>query len=442
MLKRLALIAGALFAIGCAALMNSNRPRYDGPVVGPAWHNAYVKIEQTPVIHEGVVYAVARPFSERDWPRVYAFDLKSGASLWAAGFPARAILLAAGSSLFVADDGGRIHSMNAKTGAEFAPPDSLSFAAAAASQGFIYTAGGYVVEAWPLASLPVRRQSTTQPTPPLWQSFIPPVGGKPAFGTLLPPLKFPVPPVAAGGTVYVYAFSPEDYLAQRSSQQGLYAFDARTGTLRWKWEIVEKFGSHFVDGMTADAGAVYVWLVDKSKSVFGTGVLVAFDAATGKEKWRHTTSMYVSFGAAPLLLDPNAVVIADYPPGKDGTADEAGFIYRALDRATGARLWESKTAWKYRISVTLGGLMFVSDQKVHEVLTENNNDSPDSWISAVNLRSGKEMWRSQTVELGIFTAPAAGEGMVVVGSKPFTWADPPRAGKKDVAGLWAWTVAH
>jgi hypothetical protein len=75
MLKRLASMVGALFLGGCAALMNSNRPGYNGPIVPPIWHNDSVKVEQTPVIHDGAVYAVASPFQAPDYPRVVASDL-------------------------------------------------------------------------------------------------------------------------------------------------------------------------------------------------------------------------------------------------------------------------------------------------------------------------------------------------------------------------------
>ncbi len=84
-----------------------------------------------------------------------------------------------------------------------------------------------------------------------------------------------------------------------------------------------------------------------------------------------------------------------------------------------------------------------SERKVHQLLTENNDKflSPDSWVSMVDLRTGKEFWRSQIVELGVFTTPATGDGMVVVGSKPFYWSSGEIKGKPEVAGLWAWPVA-
>src|SRR5260221_3079541 len=158
-------------------------------------------------------------------------------------------------------------------------------------------------------------------------------------------------------------------------------------------------------------------------------VLTPLDAATGKETWRNATSMYGRLDDQPLLLDPNLLLVADYPPGKYGTADETGFLYRALDRATGSPAWESQTSWKYQESVAFQGLLFVSDHKIHQVLNENNDTSPDSWISAVNLITGKAIWGSGTVKLGIFTPPAAGEGKDVVSSENSMTSDAPDGDK-------------
>ena len=63
-------------------------------------------------------------------------------------------------------------------------------------------------------------------------------------------------------------------------------------------------------------------------------------------------------------------------------------------------------------------------------------------MAAVDLRTGKELWRSEIVELGVFTRPVPSDGIAVVGSEPFTWADPPRSGKREVAGLWAWRASE
>jgi len=45
--------------------------------------------------------------------------------------------------------------------------------------------------------------------------------------------------------------------------------------------------------------------------------------------------------------------------------------------------------------------------------------SPDSFLTVVDIRTGQELWRSETITLGTFTTPAVADGIVVVGSLPF-----------------------
>ena len=49
----------SLVLTGCAALMNSGRPRYSGPIVKPAWHYASLVIENAPVITAWLAITVA-----------------------------------------------------------------------------------------------------------------------------------------------------------------------------------------------------------------------------------------------------------------------------------------------------------------------------------------------------------------------------------------------
>lgn len=184
-----------------------------------------------------------------------------------------------------------------------------------------------------------------------------------------------------------------------------------------------------------------MWMEDRSKSIFGFNVLTALDAATGKQKWQRTGATYLGAFPGPMLFGPNVVLSCDYPAGTEGSADSSGFVYSAFNGSTGEKLWESRTNWKYRQALARGNRLFVSEHKVHQVLTENNDVSPDSWVSMVDLRTGKEQWRSPEVELGVFTLPAAEDGMLVVGSKPFNWHNGEVKGKPEVAGLWAWAVA-
>lgn len=421
-----ALLVCALLLQGCAALMNSNRPSYEGPIARPLWHNASVLVEQPPLLYDGLVYALGRPSTGRPYNRVYAFDLHTGHVRWSADFSAKCILLPVGGTLYVADIVSRVHSLNAKTGQEFAPPDAISFSAAKFADGFLYSVGGAILSAWAQDALPVGPRPVGRQPKPLWTA-------SPAVETLMAP-------VAAGGQVYAYGFTHSDFLTRKRGLHGIYAYDRSSGEARWKWELADKTDAFLIHGVAADPSSVYAWMSDKSRSLFGAGVLLVLDAATGLEKWRHTTRMFVAFPATPLLLESGEVVIADFPDGKDPVADPSGWEYRALDRATGQTRWASRTAWKYRNLASDGRMLVASDQRVHEVFNENNTHSPDSWVSAVDLKTGQERWRSETVELGVFTTPAIGEGMVVVGSKPYSWSSPPREGKPEVAGLWAWSL--
>lgn len=416
----------ALLLQGCAALMNSNRPAYHGRIAQPVWHNASMQVEQQPLIYDGMVYAVGRPFEGRNWPRVYAFDARTGQVKWETTFSAKAILLPVEQTLYVADQGSRVHSLNAKTGEEFAPPDAIDFATAAYGGEMLYSAGGSILSARTRAMLPVGEVTVDRRPKPVWRAY--------------PEIEKQMVPVVGGANVYTFGLTPSDFLTKKRSLVGVYAYDRRNGELRWKWEKQDKTDAFLVYGVAADESSAYLWMIDKTQSLLGKGILLALDAATGNEKWRHTTSMFVYFPTTPLLLKSGEIVIADYPTGDVKVADEVGWVYRALNRETGTVAWESRTPWKYRNLAYADGMLLASDQKVHEVFNENNQHSPDSWVSAVDLRSGQERWRSETMELGILTTPAASDGLVVVGSKPFTWSDPKREGKPEVSGLWAWRM--
>ncbi len=54
-----------------------------------------------------------------------------------------------------------------------------------------------------------------------------------------------------------------------SSLPAVYALDAKSGAEKWKWEIEEKVAGHTVSGIAADAGTLFVWMEDRSKSIFG-----------------------------------------------------------------------------------------------------------------------------------------------------------------------------
>jgi len=402
---RVALLIGVLFQLGCAAFLNSDRPEYHGPIQAAAWHNASVQVEQTPVILDRAVYAIARPMAIADSAHVYAFDLETGKEVWHSAYGATRVIAADASGLIVTDSENGTHVLDPVTGRDLAVPESgLAMGRAAFSGGRLYAVRPGEVEALSPPNLASQ-----------WSAAI--------------PLDDALAPAVAGGRVYVLGTA-------RGKSMGLYAFDAQTGAAAWKWELPDRVGSFAVEGLTADEGGVYVWLRQTGRDSFSKGLLIAFDAASGNEKWRHSTSGNPAFEA--LLLAPGEVVIPDYPAGKEANSNSSGYIFRALNRRSGLKVWEVQTAWKYSLVSFDGNLLLVSDRKVHQLLNENNETSPDSWVSVVELRTGKELWRSPIMELAVLTRPAASANVMVAGSKPYSFNDV--RGKDSVAGLWAWRL--
>lgn len=94
-------LAFALLA-ACATLYNSGRPRYTGPIAKLAWHDAGLRISERPVIANGVVYALGRPW-DTSRAQLFAFDAATGRCLWTRKFSSAKLLLVAGPDVFVAD---------------------------------------------------------------------------------------------------------------------------------------------------------------------------------------------------------------------------------------------------------------------------------------------------------------------------------------------------
>jgi len=130
-----------------------------------------------------------------------------------------------------------------------------------------------------------------------------------------------------------------------------------------------------------------------------SGVLHAFDAGSGKEKWTHSFSVagenqQAVFGGG-----------ASYADGKVYVTTGVGVV-AALDAKDGKQLWQVKPAGPLRGSPTAAfGAVYV--------MTQNNE------IHALNADDGTALWQesSSLGETGVFgvAAPAAGQGTVIAG---------------------------
>ena len=167
-------------------------------------------------------------------------------------------------------------------------------------------------------------------------------------------------PVVANGRVYITSW--DGYL---------YALDAGTGSLFWKFPDGEHFTPAVADGV------VYV-----SGLVLPSSYLYALDANSGSLLWS-----YPSGATSPAVA--NGVVYI-------GSADQVC----ALDAHTGALLWSYQTAGQtWAAPAVANGVVYVGADKLY----------------ALNASTGALLWSSLSLEGGVDeTSPVVANGVVYV----------------------------
>lgn len=181
-------------------------------------------------------------------------------------------------------------------------------------------------------------------------------------------------PVAAGGAVYF-----------GSGDGNLYALDAATGDLRWKFGT----GDVVHASPAVSGGTVYFGSWDS--------YFYAVDAATGKEKWRFHG------GEDPLVH--NQVGFQSSPAVVDGvvyTGCRDSNVY-ALDAATGKEKWRFNNGGSWVISspaVTAGKVLFAT--------------SDSSLYHVVDAATGKPVLQ-QSTKAYVFSSPAVAGNVVYYG---------------------------
>jgi outer membrane protein assembly factor BamB len=424
-IKQAAFLCGCLLLAACSALLNSGRPKYEGAIVRPLWHDGGFDVTETPIVRGGVVYAVGQSLGSGP-SHIYAFDARTGRRRWIGRTAATRIIAVGDRTLLIGGAAGSASALDTASGlpATWITPRPVDDAT--------YTDGTWYVTG-PAHSLSALRGNGEQ----IWTRSL--------------PVRAVTAPVVGGNLVYAFGVRHVDELTPELS--GVYAFDRRSGALRWKRDVRERFGKYRFDAKSqkmawtekpdkvtvgivlADARAAYVWEQHRDETIFiNRSVLIAIDARSGTTRWQRWNSGICL--DLPNLADPASVVVCESPR----EAGAHGLVYRALARASGAIQWQGTTMWDYDRFVPYGADAIVSDRRVHDLLNENMQTSPDSWLTLVDRRTGSEVWRTEVVPLATFTLAAAGSGVVVVGSKPFTWADPHVAGDPSVAGLWAWPL--
>jgi outer membrane protein assembly factor BamB len=164
-------------------------------------------------------------------------------------------------------------------------------------------------------------------------------------------------------------------LVQRNNEELVVALDAATGKEVWKYRLGPAYKNRYGDGPrstpTVDGKQLYVQSAN--------GPVVCLDAATGKEVWR--TDLFqtfktknISWGlSASPLIDGNLVLVMPGDPG--GVA--------ALDKTTGKTVWHTaKDKAGYASPVVLN----VGKKKQIVFFTGNA-------VLGIDPAGGKELWR-------------------------------------------------
>lgn len=185
------------------------------------------------------------------------------------------------------------------------------------------------------------------------------------------------------------------------SARGAYALDAETGAVIWQ--------------NAAAGGTSSPTLVDGKLYIDGgSATLLRLDAATGAEEWRATIDPHPNAAgfSSPVVAD-DLVIVGSSSIEEVSARENASFrgSLVAFDRATGAERWRRYTAeppyngvsiWSTP-SVDLDrGLVFASTGNNY---TEEAGPTSDS-IFAVKIETGELVWSRQLSEGDVFTIPA------------------------------------
>ncbi len=183
------------------------------------------------------------------------------------------------------------------------------------------------------------------------------------------------PPAVANGIVYV-----------GSRDNNVYAVDAVTGTLRWKYTLANTPWMPTV----AD-GVLYVGDGDYDSS--GDHTLYALDATTGTLIWEFAGQW--SMGEAPAVANGVVYAVSTY------NRTNQSILY-ALNAKTGALIWTYNLGSAYTPAVA-NGVVYVP------------SSGYDNHFYALDAATGALLWKYTTGTQDWFNPPAVANGIVYLG---------------------------
>lgn len=404
--------AGVLFA-GCIF-----RTPVEGPTAAPVW-TANVGASAQPKVVDGVVYVLG---SSQDGPdHVFAFDGATGKQLWVTDFDAAQLLVVKNNQALIRDKDDFVRTLDARTGSQLEQTKIANDWIA-----FLWADDAFygVNNRGELCAL-----------------------GKQGWRAKTPYTTVYGNPQLDGGLVYLYG---RHYVNDGAGENGqpytpdapprlniITAYDAKTGELRWKRQGCP--GCVISTPLVSD-GVIY-FTEEEERSRSGSRdsgnansdaeqqsrykvnyTLHAFDVAAKKDLWTQQTNDQVTQVGSPQFIDGDVLYITEAP----GSADH----YRALNIKTGESLWQMQSETKsLKAAAFAGGVIYVTGRRAHALLNTGGDTSPDSWLSAIDGHTGRQLWHSDVKDLSEFTAPVAANGMIYVASMPFFWNGEQKGGE-------------
>ena len=201
-------------------------------------------------------------------------------------------------------------------------------------------------------------------------------------------------PVVVGGRVFNTALVGGDTFA-------VFCHEAATGKELWRRELpagelprITPPNSHASSTPAADAERVYVY--------FSTHGLLAFDAATGDEVWKHPLPMPAYLmdwgpGASPVLRDGRLYFAQD---------DDLNSFLLCLDAATGERVWKTpRTEMLAGYSLPV----FCEAAGRTDLVVAGSGK-----LIGYDPATGSELWSSASLLRTIMTSPVVRDDLVYV----------------------------
>ena len=294
-------------------------------------------VSSTPAVSEGLVFTVSHD------DNIYALDAETGALKWKYQTDGCWLYSPAVCEgvVYVGNTNGYLYALYANTGNlkwKYQTGAEVS-STPAISEGVVYVGSGYYVYALDATTGILK-----------WKYQI---------GNTSSPADSVSTPAVLGGVVYIggASFDPENWMYYGH----VYALDATTGTLKWKYPTTAIGNSPAVSG-----GVVYFSPIDND--------VYALDASTGNLKWIYHTTYSVSSSPA---VSGGVVYV---------TSSNDGNLY-ALDASTGRLKWNYEigvSSNSQKFTVVSNGVVYVSsDSTVYAFTPATSNQTNWMLVSVI-----------------------------------------------------------